>query len=93
MQMLVERSMSGPLEHDFGYSGAASDERDGGPCPTVVSILVSFTALSPRLLLSEVKGAFDTFEARLRSFAGDLRKLRHPSLGNMARTLIQSEGP
>jgi hypothetical protein len=36
----------------------------------VVSILVTFTALVLSLLLSEVKGTFDTFDARLRAFAG-----------------------
>jgi hypothetical protein len=41
----------------------------------VVSILVTFTALVLSLLLSEVKGSFDTFDARLRSFAGDLTNL------------------
>ncbi len=41
----------------------------------VVSILVTFTALVLSLLLSEVKGTFDTFDARLRSFAGDLTNL------------------
>jgi hypothetical protein len=41
----------------------------------VVSILVTFTALVLSLLLSEVKGTFDTFDARLRSFAGDLTDL------------------
>ena len=41
----------------------------------VVSILVTFTALVLSLLLSEVKGTFDTFDARLRSFAGDLSNL------------------
>ena len=41
----------------------------------VVSILVAFTALVLSLLLSEVKGAFDTFEARLRAFAGDITNL------------------
>jgi hypothetical protein len=41
----------------------------------VVSILVTFTALVLSLLLSEVKGTFDTFDSRLRSFAGDLTNL------------------
>lgn len=41
----------------------------------VVSILVTFTALVLSLLLSEVKGSFDTFDARLRAFAGDLGNL------------------
>src|SRR3984957_7514870 len=41
----------------------------------VVSILVTFTALVLSLLLSEVKGTFDTFDSRLRSFAGDLSNL------------------
>ena len=41
----------------------------------VVSILVTFTALVLSLLLSEVKGTFDTFDARLRSFAGDITNL------------------
>ena len=41
----------------------------------VVSILVTFTALVLSLLLSEVKGNFDTFDSRLRSFAGDVTNL------------------
>jgi len=41
----------------------------------VVSILVTFTALVLSLLLSEVKGTFDTFDSRLRSFAGDIGNL------------------
>jgi hypothetical protein len=41
----------------------------------VVSILVTFTALVLGLLLSEVKGSFDTFDSRLRAFAGDLVNL------------------
>ena len=41
----------------------------------VVSILVTFTALVLSLMLSEVKGTFDTFDARLASFAGDLSNL------------------
>ena len=41
----------------------------------VVSILVTFTALVLSLMLSEVKGTFDTFDARLRAFAGDLSNL------------------
>jgi hypothetical protein len=41
----------------------------------VVSILVTFTALVLSLLLSEVKGSFDSFDARLRAFAGDLSNL------------------
>jgi hypothetical protein len=41
----------------------------------VVSILVTFTALVLSLLLSEVKGTFDTFDSRLRAFAGDLSNL------------------
>ena len=41
----------------------------------VVSILVTFTALVLSLLLSEVKTTFDTFDARLRAFAGDLSNL------------------
>ncbi len=41
----------------------------------VVSILVTFTALVLSLLLSEVKSSFDTFDARLRAFAGDLANL------------------
>ncbi len=41
----------------------------------VVSILVTFTALVLSLLLSEVKGTFNSFDARLRSFAGDLTNL------------------
>src|SRR5580698_11564748 len=41
----------------------------------VVSILVTFTALVLSLLLSEVKGTFDTFDSRLRAFAGDVSNL------------------
>jgi hypothetical protein len=41
----------------------------------VVSILVTFTSLVLSLLLSEVKGSFDTFDSRLRVFAGDLANL------------------
>ena len=41
----------------------------------VVSILVTFTALVLSLMLSEVKGSFDTFDARLRAFAGDISNL------------------
>lgn len=41
----------------------------------VASILVTITALVLSLLLSEVKGSFDTFDSRLRAFAGDLDDL------------------
>jgi hypothetical protein len=41
----------------------------------VVSILVTFTALVLSLLLSEVKTTYDTFDSRLRAFAGDLSNL------------------
>jgi hypothetical protein len=41
----------------------------------VVSILVTFTALVLSLMLSEVKGSFDAFDARLRAFAGDVSNL------------------
>jgi hypothetical protein len=41
----------------------------------VVSILVTFTALVLSLMLSEVKGSFDTFDSRLRALAGDLSNL------------------
>lgn len=41
----------------------------------VVSILVTFTALVLSLMLSEVKGTFDTFDVRLRAFAGDIANL------------------
>ncbi len=41
----------------------------------VVSILVTFTALVLSLLLSEVKTTFDTFDSRVRAFAGDLSNL------------------
>lgn len=41
----------------------------------VVSILVTLTALVLGLLLSEVKSSFDTFDARVRAFAGDLADL------------------
>jgi hypothetical protein len=41
----------------------------------VVSILVTFTALVLSLMLSEVKGSFDTFDSHLRALAGDLSNL------------------
>jgi len=41
----------------------------------IVSILVTITALVLSLLLSEVKGSFDTFDSRVRAFAGDLANL------------------
>src|SRR5947209_486835 len=41
----------------------------------VVSILVTITALVLSLLLSEVKGSFDTLDNRVRAFAGDLSNL------------------
>src|ERR1700729_4279711 len=41
----------------------------------VVSILVTFTALVLSLMLSEVKGSFDTLDSRLRPLAGDLSNL------------------
>ena len=41
----------------------------------VVSILVTITALVLSLLLSEVKGSFDMFDARVRAFAGEITNL------------------
>jgi hypothetical protein len=41
----------------------------------VISILVTFTALVLSLLISNVKGSFDTFDSRLRSFAGGITEL------------------
>jgi len=41
----------------------------------VISILVTFTALVLSLLTSTVKGSYDSFDTRLRSFAGDITRL------------------
>jgi Protein of unknown function (DUF4239) len=41
----------------------------------VVSILVTLTALVLGLVLTNVKGSFDSFDSRLRAFAGDLSDL------------------
>ena len=41
----------------------------------VVSILVTLTALVLGLVLTNVKASFDTFDSRLRAFAGDLSNL------------------
>ena len=41
----------------------------------VASILVTITALVLSLLLSEVKGSFDSFDSRLGAFAADLSNL------------------
>jgi hypothetical protein len=41
----------------------------------VVSILVTFTALVLGLVMSEVRGSFNTFDSRLRAFAGDITGL------------------
>ncbi len=41
----------------------------------VVSILVTLTALVLGLVLSNVKGSFNSFDGRLRAFAGDLSSL------------------
>jgi hypothetical protein len=41
----------------------------------VISILVTFTALVLSLLLSNVKGSYDTFDSRLRSYSGDITEL------------------
>jgi hypothetical protein len=41
----------------------------------VVSILVTFTALVLGLLTSTVKGSYDSFDSRLRAFAGDITEL------------------
>ena len=57
----------------------------------IVSILVTFTALVLSLMLSEVKGTFDTFDARLRVFRRRHLQSRHPSAGIRTRTLSRSE--
>jgi len=41
----------------------------------VISILVTFTALVLSLLTSTVKGSYDSFDSRLRAFAGDITEL------------------
>jgi hypothetical protein len=41
----------------------------------VVSILVTLTALVLGLVLTEVKSSFDTFDSRVRAFAGDITNL------------------
>jgi len=41
----------------------------------VISILVTFTAIVLGLLISEVKTSFDTFDSRIRAYAGDLTEL------------------
>ena len=41
----------------------------------VVSIVVTLTALVLGLVLTNVKGSFDTFDGRVRTFAGDLSNL------------------
>ena len=69
--LLLGASGVGMYLHDqLGERHRTSETKDH--VRLVVSILVTFTALVLSLMLSEVKGTFDTFDARLRSFAGDL---------------------
>lgn len=72
--LLLVASGVGMYLHDrLGEQHRTSETKDH--VRLVVSILVTFTALVLSLMLSEVKGTFDTFDARLRSFAGDLSNL------------------
>ena len=72
--LLLGASGVGMYLHDrLGERHRTSETKDH--VRLVVSILVTFTALVLSLMLSEVKGTFDTFDARLRSFAGDLSNL------------------
>lgn len=72
--LLLCASGSGMYVHDrLGERHRTSETKDH--VRLVVSILVTFTALVLSLMLSEVKGSFDTFDARLRAFAGDLSNL------------------
>ncbi|HSU99625.1 MAG TPA: hypothetical protein VLI91_05925 [Roseiarcus sp.] len=72
--LLLVASGLGMVLHDrLGERHRTSETKDH--VRLVVSILVTFTALVLSLMLSEVKGTFDTFDARLRSFAGDISNL------------------
>ena len=72
--LLLCASGLGMYLHDrLGEQHRTSETKDH--VRLVVSILVTFTALVLSLMLSEVKGTFDTFDARLRSFAGDISNL------------------
>src|SRR3984957_10807218 len=72
--LLLGASGLGMYLHDrLGERHRTSETKDH--VRLIVSILVTFTALVLSLMLSEVKGAFDTFDARLRSFAGDISNL------------------
>jgi hypothetical protein len=72
--LLLGASGVGMYLHDqLGEQHRSSETKDH--VRLVVSILVTFTALVLSLMLSEVKGSFDTFDSRLRAFAGDLSNL------------------
>jgi hypothetical protein len=72
--LLLCASGLGMYLHDrLGEQHRTSETKDH--VRLIVSILVTFTALVLSLMLSEVKGTFDTFDARLRSFAGDVSNL------------------
>jgi hypothetical protein len=72
--LLLCASGSGMYVHDrLGERHRTSETKDH--VRLIVSILVTFTALVLSLMLSEVKGSFDTFDARLRAFAGDISNL------------------
>jgi hypothetical protein len=72
--LLLGASGLGMYLHDqLGERHRTSETKDH--VRLVVSILVTFTALVLSLMLSEVKGSFDTFDARLRAFAGDISNL------------------
>ena len=72
--LLLGASGLGMYLHDrLGERHRTSETKDH--VRLVVSILVTFTALVLSLMLSEVKGSFDTFDTRLRAFAGDVSNL------------------
>ena len=72
--LLLGASGVGMYLHDrLGEQHRTSETKDH--VRLVVSILVTFTALVLSLMLSEVKGSFDTFDTRLRAFAGDVSNL------------------
>jgi hypothetical protein len=72
--LLLAASGVGMYLHDqLGEQHRSSETKDH--VRLVVSILVTFTALVLSLMLSEVKGSFDTFDSRLRAFAGDISNL------------------
>jgi hypothetical protein len=72
--LLLGASGVGMYLHDqLGEQHRTSETKDH--VRLVVSILVTFTALVLSLMLSEVKGSFDTFDSRLRALAGDLSNL------------------